>query len=273
MCLHLNAQVYKAGQMLATYYDIPDTLINYSCATHYSKESYFFDINADNINDFELQAYCGISLGQSSTSVFIKPLNINSFSAFSHNDSVLCPMDSIWYKSKVAKIFANGDTLNSTTVKWENDLLYLTLSKNIMGCPYGDVNDWVNQNDQFIGIKYRDLTDTIYGWIRVNVPQNYNCYIKDYSYSQTPNYVRNLNDIGQKVSIYPNPCNSYFTIKESDAAKRQMQILDMTGQQILSQAIQSGKINIDASGLAQGVYTICISSDEQQINKRLVIVK
>jgi len=51
-----------------------------------------------------------------------------------------------------------------------------------------------------------------------------------------------------------------------------MQIYDVNGKLVLSQPI-SGKTNIDASFLNEGVYNISIICNEGVVNKRLVIVR
>ena len=51
-----------------------------------------------------------------------------------------------------------------------------------------------------------------------------------------------------------------------------MQVYDVNGKLVLSQTI-TGKTNIDASTLNEGVYTISLQSTEGMVNKRVVIVR
>lgn len=52
---------------------------------------------------------------------------------------------------------------------------------------YLNTQDWMGGTDLYIGIKYLDITDTVYGWIRVNCPAFYTCILKDYSFSKCVN--------------------------------------------------------------------------------------
>jgi len=72
--------------------------------------------------------------------------------------------------------------------------------------------------------------------------------------------------------IYPNPSKGNFSIETSFATNQTMQLFDITGKLVLTQPI-TGKTTIDASNLNEGVYNISIISNEDLVNKRLVIVK
>ena len=76
----------------------------------------------------------------------------------------------------------------------------------------------------------------------------------------------------EQVNIYPNPNNGSFVIEPSSATKQTMQVYDVNGKMVLSQAI-NGKTNIDATSLSEGVYNISLQSNEGVVNKRLVIVR
>jgi len=75
------------------------------------------------------------------------------------------------------------------------------------------------------------------------------------------------------VSIYPNPTNGMFSIETTKTEKQTVQIFDVTGKLVLTQVIQNGKTNIDASNLTNGVYNINIISSSGIVNQHLVITK
>ncbi len=74
------------------------------------------------------------------------------------------------------------------------------------------------------------------------------------------------------VKIYPNPTNGTFIIQTNFTDKQVINLYDINGKQVLTQAI-NGKTSIDASNLSDGIYNISIIGNEGVINKRLVIVR
>jgi hypothetical protein len=74
------------------------------------------------------------------------------------------------------------------------------------------------------------------------------------------------------INLYPNPSNGSFIIEPSSITKQTMQMFDVTGKLVLSQAISS-RTSVDASNLNEGVYNISLQSNEGVVNKRLVIVR
>ncbi|HXD92710.1 MAG TPA: T9SS type A sorting domain-containing protein [Bacteroidia bacterium] len=76
----------------------------------------------------------------------------------------------------------------------------------------------------------------------------------------------------EQVVIYPNPTSTNFTIETSSDDKQTLQLFDVNGKLVLNQAI-TGKTNIDASNLAEGVYNLSLINQNGVVNKRLVIIK
>lgn len=88
--------------------------------------------------------------------------------------------------------------------------------------------------------------------------------------------ITSINSIEKNISsinIFPNPNNGNFVLELSSTKKQLLQVFDVTGKLMFTEFIQNGKTTIDAGNLAQGVYNLCISDNEQKINKRLVIVR
>ena len=80
-------------------------------------------------------------------------------------------------------------------------------------------------------------------------------------------------EVNSKVRIYPNPTTGFFVIETILTEKQLLQLFNITGKLMLSQILQNGRSTVDVSNLAQGVYNVCITSNEQKTNTRLVIVK
>lgn len=75
------------------------------------------------------------------------------------------------------------------------------------------------------------------------------------------------------VSIYPNPTNGTFNVKIKTKENHCIQLFDITGNLVLTQTLENGNGDIDASHLASGIYNIQIKGDTAVTNKKLVIVK
>jgi len=75
-----------------------------------------------------------------------------------------------------------------------------------------------------------------------------------------------------RISFYPNPTNEKFFVESPTCEKLQLQIFDPEGRVCLTQTV-IGKTAIDASVLAEGVYTLSIRGIEGIITRKLVIVK
>ena len=95
------------------------------------------------------------------------------------------------------------------------------------------------------------------------------------SFSNTYHYFTTsikANSINNQLSVYPNPVNNAFVIETNSVEKQTLQLFDINGKLVLTQAI-NGKANIDASNLNEGVYNMTVVGSEGVTNKRLVIVR
>jgi hypothetical protein len=220
--LFINAQVYQAGYTLSSYMDIiPDTVINFKGGTAsngVSNESYSIDISGDFQNDFEINAYSANGLGGGSDMIRIKSLNVYSYISFGRSDSVYQTWPSgFWWVTDIAKPLDYGDTINSVISKWNKTYLYITDHSYQTGA-YKKVNDWIGITDNYIGIKYMNASDTIYGWIRINCPYaGYGggaCIVKDYSYSKSFTGIRDFEM--DKFIVFPNPFNAEIYLENSE---------------------------------------------------------
>ena len=73
--------------------------------------------------------------------------------------------------------------------------------------------------------------------------------------------------------VYPNPNIVNFSIEaQSTLTNVQYMIYDINGKLVLSQVLDN-IATINASELSNGIYNICIISEEGTINKRVVIAK
>ena len=80
------------------------------------------------------------------------------------------------------------------------------------------------------------------------------------------------NTTSNQVNVYPNPNNGNFTVETSETSNQLLEVFDLTGRLVLSQTI-TGKADINASSLTNGIYNIKISGNNNVVNKRIVVSK
>lgn len=88
---------------------------------------------------------------------------------------------------------------------------------------------------------------------------------------QAPNSIRE-NDIAAHVSVYPNPCkaNLYLSFRSGNASAS---LLDLNGNEILSEKINTIPVKFELNGLSAGVYFLRITSDNQTCVKKIIIAE
>ncbi|MCW3084361.1 MAG: glycosyl hydrolase [Bacteroidetes bacterium] len=261
-----QAQVYTAGAPLSTYVDInPDTLINDSY--FYPHESYYFDINGDFINDLELEASFSNSPGFTSSYISINPLDSNSSISFGKIDSSYNTYLAGWMTDRVAKPLNYGDTINSPQAIWDHSHLFLTDSYYVAGSTLS-VTDWSTlTTDRYIGVKYQNVADTIFGWIRVNC-HGAGCTVKDYSFNALPLNVEEFSSA--KVVVYPNPASTFIHI-ESASAYSQIQITDVIGSIVKQKNASIENAEMDVSDLSNGIYFVSVKTKNGIFTKKIIV--
>ncbi|MEZ4875589.1 MAG: T9SS type A sorting domain-containing protein [Flavobacteriaceae bacterium] len=75
----------------------------------------------------------------------------------------------------------------------------------------------------------------------------------------------------QRVSLFPNPAQTYFTITNADNAN--IKIYDILGKQLLVQKNISNNQSIDVANLSSGTYFISIEKDNYTSVQKLIINK
>ena len=77
----------------------------------------------------------------------------------------------------------------------------------------------------------------------------------------------------EAVSIYPNPTNGIFTIAYGSLNPQKVEVFDVTGKNILTleaNALSDSATQINLEKAATGIYFVKISSDSNQIVKRII---
>jgi Secretion system C-terminal sorting domain len=76
-----------------------------------------------------------------------------------------------------------------------------------------------------------------------------------------------------KLTIYPNPANEYFSIKLSDVSMRYytFTLYSATGEKIDEKELDNSYINYSTKSLASGIYLVEILYDGKRINQKLIV--
>jgi hypothetical protein len=267
----LKSQIHYAGTMFSGYYDvIPDTLLNYQI-TPYTDETFGVDLFDDPSKDIEFTARGAVSSGGSAAFIRAASLNPNVYILFGRWDSVYVPANSNWDVTKVAKPLNPGDPINPAGAVWFQDSLYMT-DHSGHGGGNKNVNDWIG-GDKYLGVKYQNGPEIDYGWVRVQCKKEDSCYIKDLSYSPVGAGIRQLNS--NQASIYPNPVQNTFYLKNIDVTKfgvSRLKMTDMCGKELNYVCEINGnsiKVELDKNTMA-GCYLLHYSSNENQFIKKLI---
>lgn len=264
------SQTNKAGELLSIYQDVdPDTLLNYT-VTPYTNETYGLSFYTDLVNNLEFTARGAVSSGGSSAYISVRSLDPHLFLAFGRMDSVYVPATTSWNVTKIARPFTMGEALDDTNISWDTTQLYLT-DHSGSGGGNKDVNDWIG-TEKYIGLKYMDLNDTTYGWIRVECVSEDSCYIKDFSYSALSLGIKN-NPL-EKALLYPNPSAGTYYLKNQHTETgdiNELMLTDINGKEIKFTSTLSNEIlTLNLQGIAHGVYTLQYKANNAKFYKRLV---
>lgn len=169
------------------YVNIPDTILQSDCSRDYftscgTAKIYQLDLNQDDSIDYEIELFLMMETGHGDTpgfltaSIFITPFKI---------DNKISIEDGLY---STVRIHSEGDTVNKN-LTWTDDLLVHNLiSLNVDGYTneipeYNyDMDSWAGKMDQYIGLQMVETSDTLYGWLRVDVYDVYKIVIKDFAY-------------------------------------------------------------------------------------------
>ncbi len=107
-------------------------------------------------------------------------------------------------------------------------------------------------------------------YIFVGVPTGTTiAYIDNVYFSKAAN--TSVNSIEtSKVSVYPNPSNSVFTVTSASAIDN-ITVVNALGQPVYTAAPGTNGVSVDASAFAKGIYTVLVSSNGQTTASKVAV--
>jgi len=161
--------------------------------------------------------------------------------------------EDLYYHEKEGVIRVVYSTLNPLNLDPGDELIRLVFDLNDEACMayqpdlqmtgFGEFGDYDDQVIEDVSLLYANLN--------------------------TQTLVENLNR--QEIKVYPNPAGDF--VKIVNAKESILEIYDMHSRLVLQNTIQSDNTELDISALISGTYTIKFSKNNQQIFRKLVVIK
>lgn len=82
--------------------------------------------------------------------------------------------------------------------------------------------------------------------------------------------IKTINGLNYEINIYPNPANDLVNI-ETSFEKFEVTIYNAIGQLVFEKKNDSGRLAINISSFAKGVYTIKLASAQEILTKKLIV--
>lgn len=166
--------------------------------------------------------------------------------------------------------FELAKTINGINIMWEtaNELNndYFELEKSLLGdqwLPIGQIKGQGTTNT-ISRYRFNDLSPIV-------GTSYYRLRQVDFSGIETVLGIKSINsaELGQNLTVYPNPSKGKFTLQISKTELNQLKIYNMSGQEVMSSFDQrseiSKNIELDLSNLPAGMYTLKTTHQQKKI--------
>ena len=154
----------------------------------------------------------------------------------------------------------------------------------------GTVKNAVNQHDGSIditsvggegnfsylwsnGSTSEDINNLSPGIYTVVVTDGNNCSASSTFVVSTTAGLANVEMSTENIQLYPNPANTYVIIEGKGFTIDKIEVVDVLGQISFSSEFKESKVQLNTSGLEQGVYFVKIQSNKKEVIKKLNISK
>ncbi|PKP19158.1 MAG: hypothetical protein CVU05_11960 [Bacteroidetes bacterium HGW-Bacteroidetes-21] len=254
-----NPNAFKAGQYLGNgvyYFNVdPDSTVVPPYEMGISSSSYDFDLNNDGQMDFTMIAYLSVSYGSEQYYSKIIGLNNNKVASISTYTDTL----------------REGDMINKN-LAWNTDWQYLKSYSQFAWWPIIITGLWDFNKDRFLGLNVITGTDTIYGWIRLQISSYNRVIVKDYA-CLIPSNIVEESEYDNDFGLFPNPASDIVNIipHVSSGSKVDLEITDLCGKTILKTQTAEIINTLDVSNFPCGVYLLKYSTSERTVLKKLIV--
>ncbi len=268
--LNINGQYVIAGIHGSLYKDIaPDTLLNPSISIGSGIHDMYYeiDINQDSIYDIQLHATGHTSSGAYNWWVEITSLDSQiSLSLGSIDSSYITSSQcgNYWVTRPILKLYRNNDTITNNMYV---DSGFLGYRNNITFCHDVTSIEWINEGDAFFGYKFQTASDTLFGWVKINVTNYQTVLIKEFSLGPPLTNIREITNSFNIVTVYSNPASNKLYISTFNDKPVMVTINDISGRELIC----TGEREIDISNLCQGVYFVQVKTSTGLFTKKIII--
>jgi len=242
------------------YVDIdPDTTIYIPNALD-SSNIFDFDVNADGIIDFLVSAKRSYIYHFVTNSILI-----------THNSNKNRVVGACYPPDGYYELDVN-DTINLNNSWWSFNHVTNYPEASPMSC-------LPPARDFYIGLKFFENADTLYGWVRCSATDN-SITIKDYAYNSIPNLFilagQTVLD-SALVPLFPEPTvfmsqnQLVVALSQYPLPLGEIRIVNGTGQMARSAPIQAITNYIPITGMAQGIYIVQIITPQGVISKKVFL--
>ncbi|HXU28719.1 MAG TPA: T9SS type A sorting domain-containing protein, partial [Bacteroidia bacterium] len=85
--------------------------------------------------------------------------------------------------------------------------------------------------------------------------------------------IQNANVGTTQVKLYPNPTDAFITLESDNAVIDQVEVLNLIGEVLYSETPKTVKVNINLTGLVEGMYFVRYHANNTYTTKRVELVK
>jgi hypothetical protein len=139
------------------------------------------------------------------------------------------------------------------------------------------IYQWKKNNINISGATNKNYTATTAGDYKVKVTDTINNCLRTSAIKTVTVPCRELNtnivETSEQLSVYPNPATSSVSIKFPSDEAGEIQIVNLFGQIVYSEKINTEQTNIDVSRFTSGMYVVRWSSGENNETKTFSVIK